>query len=54
MILINSDVEKGETGYGLGYRLTAVAAACLCLLGGLVFMRYNEKKIISRIEEEKK
>ena len=54
MILINSDVEKGETGYGLGYRLTALTAAVLCLLGGIVFLRYNEKKVISRIEEEQK
>ena len=54
MVLINADVEKGERGYGLGYRLTALAAALLCLLGGAVFLRYNEKKIISRIEEEHK
>lgn len=54
MILINSDVKKNETGYGLGYRLTAITAAVLCLLGGIVFMRYNEKKIISHIEEEQK
>ena len=49
--LINSDAEKGSSGYGLGYRLTALLAAVLCLLGGLVFLRYNEKKIINRIEE---
>lgn len=54
MILINSDVPKGESGYGLGYRITALTAAILCLLGGIVFLRYNEKKIISRIEEEQK
>ena len=51
MILINSEVPKGESGYGLGYRITALTAAVLCLLGGIVFLRYNEKKIISRIEE---
>ncbi|MBO7474953.1 MAG: MFS transporter [Ruminococcus sp.] len=54
MVLINSEVPKGESGYGLGYRITAVTAAVLCLLGGIVFLRYNEKKIISRIEEEQK
>ena len=54
MVLINSEVPKGESGYGLGYRITAVTAAILCLLGGIVFLRYNEKKIISRIEEEQK
>ena len=54
MILINSEVPKGESGYGLGYRITALTAAVLCLLGGIVFLRYNEKKIISRIEEGQK
>ncbi|MCR5599718.1 MAG: MFS transporter [Ruminococcus sp.] len=54
IVLINSDVEKGQTGYGLGYRLTALIAAGLCLLGGVVFLRYNEKKIIDRIEEGQK
>lgn len=52
--LINSDAEKGSSGYGLGYRLTALLAAVLCLLGGLVFLRYNEKKVINRIEEDSK
>ena len=52
--LINSDAEKGSSGYGLGYRLTALLAAVLCLLGGLVFLRYNEKKVINRIEEGSK
>lgn len=48
--LIGGDVEKGESGYGLGYRLTALLAAGLCLLGGIVFLKYNEKKVIDRIE----
>ncbi len=52
--LINSDADKGSSGYGLGYRLTAILAAVLCLLGGLVFLRYNEKKVITRIEEGSK
>ena len=52
--LVNSDVKKGETGYGLGYRLTAVIAAVLCLLGGLVFLKYDEKKVLKRIEEGRK
>ena len=52
--LINSDAEKGSSGYGLGYRLTALLAAVLCLLGGLVFLRYNEKKVINRLEEGSK
>lgn len=44
---------KGESGYGLGYRITAVAAAVTCMVGGLIFMRYNEKKIIDKISENK-
>jgi GPH family glycoside/pentoside/hexuronide:cation symporter len=52
--LINEDVDKGQSGYGLGYRLTALIAAVLCLLGGIVFLRYNEKKVIKRIEEGQK
>lgn len=49
--LINSEVPIGEPGYGLGYRLTAIIATVLCLLGGFVFFRYNEKKVIARITE---
>lgn len=52
--LINSEIEKGHSGYGLGYRLTAAIAAVLCLLGGIVFLRYNEKKVIDRIGEGQK
>ncbi len=46
---INRDIPRGESGFGLGYRLTAVIAAVLCLAGGLVFFGYNEKKVIARI-----
>ena len=46
---INRDIPRGELGFGLGYRLTAVIAAVLCLAGGLVFFGYNEKKVIARI-----
>ncbi len=49
--LINSEItDKADIGYGLGYRLTAIIATVLCLLGGFVFFRYNEKKVIARIE----
>ncbi|MBR5370726.1 MAG: MFS transporter [Oscillospiraceae bacterium] len=47
---VNSELPKGESGYGLGYRITAVAAAVLCLLGGIVFLRYNEKKILEKLK----
>ena len=34
---------------GLGYRITAIAAAAVCVLGGVLFMLYNEKKVYARI-----
>ena len=34
---------------GLGYRITAIAAACVCVLGGVLFMMYNEKRVYSKI-----
>ncbi len=46
---INSDVPKGQTGYGLGLRITAVLATVLCLIGGFIFMRYKEDSVISTI-----
>lgn len=52
--LIGKDNIKGEAGYGLGYRLTAIIAAVLCLLGGLIFLKYNEKQVIAKIEEGNK
>ena len=52
--LIGADNEKGQSGYGFGYRLTALLAAGLCLLGGIVFLKYNEKKVIDRIGEGQK
>lgn len=51
--LINHDIPKGGSGYALGYRLTAVIAAVLCLAGGLVFLKYNENKVIAEIKEVK-
>ena len=47
--LIRSDVPKGSPGYGFGYRLTAIIAALLCLTGGIIFLKYDENKILSRI-----
>lgn len=47
--LIGKEIPKGASGYGIGYRLTALIAAVLCLTGGLVFLRYNEKEVIAAI-----
>ncbi len=32
---------------GTGYRMVAVLAACFCILGGILFLFYNEKKVMS-------
>lgn len=36
---------------GLGYRIAAIVAAVLCLLGAVVLTRYNEKKIFAQLEQ---
>ena len=53
MLLVTAFATIGpETG--LGYRITAVAAAAVCVLGGVLFMLYNEKKVYARILHEGK
>ncbi len=47
MLMVTAFATIG-TG-GLGYRITAIAAACVCLLGGVLFFFYNEKKIYAKI-----
>ena len=49
MATIGKDAAMGTAGYGIGYRITAFSATVLCLLGGIVFLRYNEKKVIDKI-----
>ncbi len=48
MLLVTSLSTIGKDT-GLGYRIIALASAGVCVLGGLFFMRYNEKRIYSRI-----
>ena len=45
MILFSSLATVGTGGFG--YRITAIVATAFCLLGGLVFVRYNEGKVLS-------
>ncbi|MBQ8926866.1 MAG: MFS transporter [Oscillospiraceae bacterium] len=54
MALIGKEAVRGSLEYGIGYRFTAAAATVLCILGGLVFLRYNEKKILGRITSQDK
>ena len=48
MLLVTAFATIGA-GTGLGYRITAVAAAVVCALGGVLFLLYNEKKVYARI-----
>ena len=48
MLLVTAFGTIGA-GTGLGYRITALAAAAVCLLGGVLFFFYNEKKIYAKI-----
>ena len=50
-LLIFTSLSSIHEDTGLGYRLTAIVATVLCIAGGLVFTRYNEKKIITRISD---
>jgi GPH family glycoside/pentoside/hexuronide:cation symporter len=54
MATIGKDAVSGTAGYGIGYRLTAFSATVLCLMGGIVFLRYNEKKVLDKITEAPK
>ena len=47
MLIFTSIALIGKNG--LGDRITAVIAAVLCLLGGIVLFSYDEKKILSII-----
>lgn len=48
MLLVTAFATIGKDT-GLGYRITAIAAAAVCLLGGILFLLYNEKKVYERI-----
>ena len=48
MLLVTTFATIGQET-GAGYRITAIAAAVVCVLGGVLFMLYNEKKVYARI-----
>ncbi|MFD0704478.1 MFS transporter [Alloscardovia venturai] len=50
MVLFTSLALFGSAS--AGYRLTALVAAGLCLIGGIIFFTYNEKKVLETITEE--
>lgn len=51
-MLLFTAVSTVGAGTGAGYRLTAFIAAGFCLLGGIVFLAYNEWKINQIIGKE--
>ena len=53
MLLVTALSTIG-TDTGLGYRLVALSAAVVCLLGGIIFMFYNEKAVYAQIIRDKK
>ena len=48
MLLVTAFATIGQET-GAGYRITAAAAAAVCVLGGVLFMLYDEKKVYARI-----
>ena len=50
MVLFTSIKGIGENGFGL--RITAAAAAVLCLIGGLILGMYKEKEVTAVIAED--
>ncbi len=51
---IGSDALKGTAEYGIGYRITAFAAAGLSIIGGIIFFLYRESDILARIRTGQK
>jgi len=45
MIIFTSLATLGS--HGFGYRVAALSASILCLIGGIILMFYNEKKVLS-------
>jgi len=48
MLLVTAFATIGQET-GAGYRITAFAAAAVCVLGGALFMVYNEKRVYGKI-----
>lgn len=48
---ITHNTDGSISGGSLGYRVIAVTASVFCLIGGLCLLKYNEKRIISKIAE---
>ena len=51
-MLIFTAVSTIGTATGAGYRIAAFGAAALCFIGGIIFLLYNERKILTAIGEK--
>ncbi len=51
-MLIFTAVSTIGTGDGKGFRIVAVLSAFFCIAGGLFFLLYNEKRVLSKISGE--
>lgn len=49
-MLLFTAIATIRADIGLGYRIVALSAAGVCLLGGIIFFSYNEKKVYSKIK----
>lgn len=50
-MLLFTAVSTIGTATGAGYRISAFMAAALCFIGGFIFLFYNERKIMTNIQE---
>lgn len=50
-MLLFTAVSTIGSGTGMGYRIAAFLAAALCFIGGFIFIFYNERKILDKIQE---
>lgn len=50
-MLLFTAISTIRTDVGLGYRIVAVCSAAVCLLGGVIFAFYNEKRVFSKISK---
>lgn len=50
-MLLFTAVSTIGSGTGMGYRIAALLAAALCFIGGFIFLFYNERKILDKIQE---
>ncbi len=48
-MLIFTSIASIHPETGLGYRIAAITATCICLIGALILSNYNERRILEEI-----